>query len=115
MPDDPIRLRVVRDDGDVNVLGVVRDTRLGGVTRCRAFLRLALNEAADSWRALPDFVGQLAVQFQRGRGVERNSLGDGHRRAVPTLARLGRRKYWSEHQARDNRPDGCSGYHLTTD
>ncbi len=62
----PRRLRVEREHGDVQRRRVVGDARFGLERRVRAVVRIALLETIDERRGLPDLLGQLTVEADRG-------------------------------------------------
>ena len=69
--DEPIGLRVVRADRDVEIRGVVHHLHVGREGRRGAVLRIALPEVADGGHLLPNRLGERPIELDRRGGGQR--------------------------------------------
>jgi hypothetical protein len=78
---DPLGLGIEREDGDVEVRGVIRDSRLAPERRSRPLSGFPLQEVGHRRGEFPELVGEITIEPEGGR------LGDLERVDLPASAR----------------------------
>ena len=73
--EDAVRLIVIGHDGDIEIVLVVEDADGRALTAGCAFVGVRLVKLVDDLRLAPNWVGEIAVDGRRLRGVDSRRLG----------------------------------------